>query len=351
MTSSLVTRPTRRQLAVLLGASGLALAACSRPDEPLIVTAPPMPATGPAATPLASWNDGASKQAILDFVAAVTAKGPGFVAPAERIAVFDNDGTLWCEQPVYVEFAFVIDRAKDMMAAQSDLAKKTPFKALAASAGDPRKLTETDLAGLLAATHSGMTAEEFTSIVLAWLAKARHPKFNRPYTACIYQPMLEVMDLLREKKFKVFIVSGGGVDFMRAFAEQTYGVPPEQVIGSSGQGGFVVRDGIATVMKEPKLGSIDDKAGKAVNIALHIGRRPLAAFGNSDGDQQMLEYATSGKGRRLALIVHHDDADREYAYDRDSKVGTLSAALDEGVRKGWTIVSMRNDWKQVFPSG
>jgi phosphoglycolate phosphatase-like HAD superfamily hydrolase len=342
---------TRRQIAGLLGASGLALGGCSPDAGPLVVTAPEIPPAPAARIPLASWNDSASKSAILDFVSAVTNdKGPGFAPPSERVAVFDNDGTLWVEQPLYTEFAFVLDRAKEMMAKQPDLARKPPFKALVEAASNPAKLTEADLGGLLAATHSGMAAEEFTLIVSTWLDKARHPKFNRPYTSCIYQPMLELIDFLRSRQFKVFIVSGGGVDFMRAFAEKTYGIAPDQVIGSSGQGSFTMKDGVASVMKEPKLGSLDDKSGKPVNIALHIGRRPLAAFGNSDGDLEMLQYATSGEGRRFGLIVHHDDADREYAYDRDSRIGTLSAALDEGTRNGWTIVSMRNDWKQIFPS-
>jgi phosphoserine phosphatase len=297
---------------------------------------------------LSSWKEGASKRAITDFVAAVTTDGPDFVAPDERIAVFDNDGTLWVEQPVYTEFVFVLDRAAEKLEADPQLAQQPGFAELAAAGQGKPDLGKEQLAALLAATHSGMTPEAFNRDVQAWVEKARHPRFERAYTACVYQPMLELLDYLRANGFKTFIVSGGGVDFMRAFSGPTYGVPPEQVIGSSGQGRFVLDGDVAVVVKEPKLGSVDDREGKPVNIALHIGRRPIAAFGNSDGDLAMLQYVATGTGRRLALIVHHDDADREYAYDRESKVGTLSAALDEAARRGWPVVSMRNDWARVL---
>jgi phosphoserine phosphatase len=337
---------TRRDIPGMLAAGGLALSGCTERGGTVIASR----SVTRAALP--SWNDGAAREAILDFVSDVTNNGgPHYVAPEERIAVVDNDGTLWVEQPVYVEFVFVLDRARQMMASDPGLAGKPPFKALADAGEDVSRLTEADMAGLLAATHSGMTAEAFARTVRSWLAGAVHPKFKRPYTSCVYQPMLELLVYLRDKGFKTFIVSGGGVDFMRAFAEAAYGVPPDQVIGSSGQGRYVVEDGVAQVMKEPKLGSIDDKAGKPVNIALHIGRRPIAAFGNSDGDLHMLKYVSTGDRRRFALIVHHDDEVREYAYDRGSKVGALSAALDEARAHGWTVVSMREDWKDIFPPG
>jgi hypothetical protein len=285
-------------------------------------------------------------------VAAVTTQGSEYVHPPERIAVFDNDGTLWVEQPIYTEFIFVLDRAREMVAGQPALAQRPPFRALAASpAGGPPRLTKEEAVALLAATHTGITPEDFGNIVNAWIGRARHPRLGRPIAQCVYQPMLEALSFLRANGFKTFIVSGGGVDFMRAFAERFYGAPPEQVIGSSGQAHYELREGIGTIIKEPKLGSIDDKAAKPVNIALHIGRRPIAAFGNSDGDQAMLQYTTTGSGRRFGLIVHHDDADREFAYDRDSKVGRLSSALDEARTRGWTIASMRNDWRTIFPPG
>jgi phosphoserine phosphatase len=277
-------------------------------------------------------------------------EGLDFVEPSERIATFDNDGTLWVSHPIYTEFAFTIDRAREMLARNPSLASRAPFNALAAAKEAPFSLSKDEAVALLAATHSGMTQDEFERIVNGWLATARHPRFQRPYTQCVYQPMLEVLTLLRANGFKTFIVSGGGVDFMRAFAERTYGVPPEQVIGSSEQGKYELRRGVGVVIKEPRLGSIDDKAGKPQNIALHIGRRPIAAFGNSDGDQQMLEYASTGAGRRLALLVHHDDAQREYAYDRDSRIGRLSSALGEARTRGWTVVSMRHDWRTIFPA-
>jgi phosphoserine phosphatase len=273
------------------------------------------------------------------------------VQPSERIAVFDNDGTLWVEQPIYTEFVFVLDRAREMVAGQPRLARRAPFNVLPSASGAwPSSLTKEQAIALLAATHTGITQEDFENIVNNWIGGARHPRFGRPYTQCVYQPMLEALQFLRANGFKTFIVSGGGIDFMRAFAERVYGVPPEQVIGSSAQARYELREGIGTIMKVPKLGSIDDKEGKPVNIALHIGRRPIAAFGNSDGDQAMLQYVTTGSGRRFGLIVHHDDADREYAYDRNSKVGRLSSALDEARTRGWTIASMRNDWRTIFPS-
>jgi hypothetical protein len=330
-----------------VGVASVGLAACARNDP---IAADDQADRSRQDDPLPSWNDGATKRSLLNFVAAVTTEGSEYVQPSERIAVFDNDGTLWVEQPIYAEFVFVLDRAREMIAGQPALARRAPFNALpSASAAWPSSLTREQAIALLAATHSGITQEDFENIVNNWIGAARHPRFGRPYTQCVYQPMLEALQFLRANGFKTFIVSGGGIDFIRAFAERVYGVPPEQVIGSSGQARYELREGIGTIMKAPKLGSIDDKEGKPVNIALHIGRRPVAAFGNSDGDQDMLQYVTTGSGRRFGLIVHHDDADREYAYDRDSRIGRLSTALDEARTRGWTIASMRNDWRTIFP--
>jgi phosphoserine phosphatase len=244
---------------------------------------------------------------------------------------------------------FTLDRARQMLRDNPSIAAEAPFAALAAAGEDVAALGARDLAGLALATHSGSDADTFQTAVREWLATARHPRFERPYTQCIYEPMLDVLRLLRSRGFKTYVVSGGGVDFMRAFAQATYGVPPEQVIGSSGRYRFEMRDGVAAVIKTPELGAVDDHAGKPQNIALHIGRRPLAAFGNSDGDLEMLQYASTGPGRRLAVLVHHDDAHREYAYDRGSPVGALSAALDEAASRHWVVVSMRSDWRTIFP--
>lgn len=302
-----------------------------------------------AAEALASWNDGASRQAIQNFVQAVTKPGPDFVPPAERIAVFDNDGTLWTEQPIYTEFAFALARAAQMAKADPQLLAKPGFKA--AASGDPKQiaaLSEKDLFEVMVATHSNVTTEEFAAAAKAWLAQARHPRFRRPYDTAVYQPMLELISYLRDHDFKVFIASGGDADFMRTFATGTYGVPADQVIGSSSTTRFEQKDGRWVLVRQAQM-SVDDKAAKPSNIGLHIGQRPIFAAGNSDGDLQMLQYTTSGPGRRLGMIVHHDDAQREYAYDRASKIGTLDKALDEAARSGWTVISMKRDWKSVFP--
>ncbi len=294
----------------------------------LILVAAGLPA--PAQTdPLPSWNDGAAKAAIVAFVARVT-EGPDAVPESERIAVFDNDGTLWAEQPVYVQLAFALDRAgaHDM-------------KALAAGG-------EAAAAQLMAATHAGMTTEAFAASVRDWLATARHPRFQRPYTELAYQPMLELLAHLRARGFKTFIVSGGGVEFMRVFAERLYGIPPEQVVGSSGVTEFRMTDGTPTLMKLPKVEFIDDGPGKPVGINRFIGRRPLLAFGNSDGDQPMLQWTAAGSGERFMGLVHHTDATREWAYDRASHIGRLDKALDEARAKGWTVVDMARDWRRVF---
>ena len=303
------------------------------------------------ADPLPSWNDGAAKVRIIAFVEAVTdADGKDHVAPADRIAVFDNDGTLWSEQPMYVQLAFALDRVKALAPQHPEWKDQQPFKA--ALEGDMKSLAQSGEHGLLElvmATHAGNTTEEFAAIVKDWLAEARHPKTGRPYTETVYQPMLELLAYLRDNGFKTFIVSGGGIEFMRPWAEQVYGVPPEQVIGSSIKTKYEVRDGKPVLVRLPEIDFIDDKAGKPVGINQHIGRRPIAAFGNSDGDFQMLEWTTAGPGPRLGLIVHHDDAEREYAYDRQSPIGRLARGLDEAPQRGWVVVSMRSDWARVFP--
>jgi phosphoglycolate phosphatase-like HAD superfamily hydrolase len=303
--------------------------------------------------PLPSWNDGPVKKSITDFVARVTTQGDtDFVPPAERIATFDNDGTLWCEQPYYFQVAFAIDQVKAMAPKHPEWKAQQPFKGLLEK--DMKAVAASGKDGLLqiiAATHAGMTTEEFSRSVLAWLASARHPRFDRPYNSLVYQPMLELLTYLRANGFKTFIVSGGGVEFMRPWVEKTYGIPPEQVVGSSG----VVKlqtaaDGKPELMKLAKIEFIDDGPGKPVGINRFIGRRPIFAFGNSDGDLQMLQWTTAGGGARFAGIVHHTDAEREYAYDRQSKAGKLDKALDAAKAGGWTVVDMKRDWKQVFPS-
>jgi phosphoglycolate phosphatase-like HAD superfamily hydrolase len=304
-----------------------------------------------AADPLPSWNDGKAKQSIVDFVAKVTKGGsPDFVPPAERIATFDNDGTLWAEQPLYFQFLFATDRVKALAPQHPEWKDKEPFKFLLA--GDLKgALTggEHALLEIVAATHSNLTTEEFKRVVKNWLATAKHPKTGRPYTGMAYQPMLELLAYLRANVFKTFIVSGGGIEFMRAFAEKVYGIPPEQVIGSTGKLKFELRDGKPVIMKLPEVDFIDDKAGKPVGIQMHIGRRPLAAFGNSDGDLQMLQWTAAGSGPRFCLYVHHTDAEREWAYDRRSHIGQLDKGLDEAKAKRWTVVSMKDDWKSIFP--
>ena len=301
--------------------------------------------------PLPSWNDGAAKQAIIGFVQRVTDKnGPDYVPPPERIAVFDNDGTLWGEQPVYFQLLFAIDRVKALAPQHPEWADKQPFKA--ALEGDMQALGASGkqgLAELVMASHAGNTPEEFQAIVTDWLAMAKHPRFKRPYTELVYQPMLELLSFLRAKGFKTFIVSGGGIEFVRAWSEQVYGIPPEQVVGSSIKTKYEVRDGKPAVIRLPEMNFIDDKAGKPVGINQHIGRRPIAAFGNSDGDYEMLEWSTAGEGARLGVIVHHTDGAREYAYDRDSHIGRLEKGLDQAGDKGWVVVDMKDDWNRVFP--
>jgi phosphoglycolate phosphatase-like HAD superfamily hydrolase len=300
---------------------------------------------------LRSWNDGPAKTGIVDFVAKVTAEGsPDYVLPAERIAVFDNDGTLWVEQPVYTQLAFAIDRIKILAAQHPEWETTQPFKA--AIENDMDALAASGHQGLfqlIAASHADMTSAEFERIVADWLATAKHPTYKKLYTQLVYQPMLELLKYLRSNGFKTFIVSGGGQAFMRPFTEKVYGIPPEQVIGSRINTQFKWRDGQPVLLRLPEVNFINDKAGKPVGIYQHIGRRPIAAFGNSDGDLQMLQWTTAGKGPRLALIVHHTDAKREWAYDRQSPVGKLDQALDQAQKKGWIVVDMKKDWNVIFP--
>lgn len=301
--------------------------------------------------PLPSWNDGAARSAILSFVARVTNEGsPDFVKPGARIATFDNDGTLWCEQPAYVQLLFAFDRIKSLAGEHPEWKEKEPYKSVLA--GDSKRLGasgEQGLVEIIAATHAGMTVDEFHELVSHWMKTARHPKYHQPFNQCVYQPMLELLAYLRANGFETFIVSGGGVEFMRAWVEETYGIPPERVIGSSGVVKFDIRNGKPVLVKEPKVEFVDDGPGKPVAINRFIGRRPLMAFGNSDGDLQMLQYTTGGPGPRFGLIVHHTDDVREVAYDRRSHFGKLDKALDEAPRQGWIIVDMKQDWKRVFP--
>jgi haloacid dehalogenase-like hydrolase len=303
--------------------------------------------------PLPSWNDSAAKKSIIDFVARVTEQGGADFVPVEqRIATFDNDGTLWCEQPFYFQLAFAFDRIKAMAPQHPEWKTTQPFKALLEKdTGALAASGEKGLLQIVAVTHAGMTTEEFSKSVLDWLASARHPRFGRPYYSLVYQPMLELLSYLRDNGFKTFVVSGGGVEFMRPWMEKIYGMPPEQVVGSSGVVEFHIgADGKPSLLKTAKVEFIDDGPGKPVGINRFIGRRPIFAFGNSDGDLQMLQWTMAGSGARFAGIVHHTDAEREYAYDRQSKVGKLDKALDEAAAKGWAVVDMKKDWKTIFPA-
>ncbi len=307
----------------------------------------------PSNDPLQSWNDNESKKAVIAFVERVTKRGsPDFVPEEERIATFDNDGTLWAEQPMYFQLLFALDRVKVLAPQHPEWKEKEPFASLlrgdvqaALAGGEPA------IEAIVMATHAGMTNEEFTQIVSDWIAKAKHPVSGRPYTEMVYRPMLELVAYLRAKGFKTFIVSGGGIEFMRSWTERIYGIPPQNVVGSSAKVKFEFRDGKPVLMRLPEINFIDDGAGKPVGMNQHIGRRPIAAFGNSDGDLQMLQWTMGGSGPRFALIVHHTDAEREWAYDRNSRIGRLDKALDEALAKGWTVVDMKNDWKTIFPFG
>ena len=320
------------------------------PGRVVAALAAALVAAAAAAQPLPSWNDGPAKRAIVQFVTDATTPGhPAFVPAAERIAVFDNDGALWSEQPMYFQLAFAIDRVRALAPAHPEWKDTQPFKA--ALEGDVKALAASGERGLLElvmATHAGITSDEFALVVREWAETARHPTLRRPYTELTYAPMRELLEYLRAGGFKTYIVSGGGVEFLRVFAEKLYGVPPEQVIGSSIKTRYEVRDGGPVIVRLPEIDFIDDKAGKPVGIHKFIGRRPIAAFGNSDGDFEMLEWTTSGPGRRLGLIVRHDDEVREFAYDRASAIGRLDRALDEAGRRGWVVVSMKTDWRVVF---
>jgi phosphoglycolate phosphatase-like HAD superfamily hydrolase len=330
-----MNRPTRRAFTALVLLSGGATFTVAQ---------------APDVDPLPSWRDGAARRAILDFVERVTTPGnTHFVPPPERIATFDNDGTLWSEQPIYFQFAFALDRIKELAPKHPEWKNQQPFEAVLE--GDQKALLaggEPALLKIMAESHTGMTTEEFQDIVKDWIASAHHPRFKRPYTDLTYKPMQELLHHLRSKGFKTFIVSGGGVEFMRAWAEKTYGIPPEQVVGSMGKLKFEMRDGNPVLLRLPEADFIDDKAGKVLGIQKFIGRRPIFAAGNSDGDLEMLQWTTAGTGSRFSMIVRHTDADREWAYDRNSHIGRLDKALDEAGRRGWLVVDMKKDWKTVY---
>ena len=332
----------RIPIAVFLGITVLVIAGCSQP-----VTPP----TAVDADPLASWNDGENKAAIMKFVSRVTdPAGPDFVPEAERIAVFDNDGCLWSEQPLYFQLVFAIDRVKALASEHPEWATTQPFQAVLDNDMDALLAAgEHGLIELVMATHAGMTTVEFEDVVTDWLATARHPTTGRLYTDMVYQPMLEVLAYFRANGFRTFIVSGGGIEFMRPWTSAVYGVPPEQVVGSSIKTRFELAAGEPVLMRLPEINFIDDKAGKPVGINQHIGRRPIAAFGNSDGDLQMLQYTTIGNSPSLGVYIHHDDAEREWAYDREGHIGRLSEGLDQAPERGWFVVSMKNDWRTIYP--
>jgi phosphoserine phosphatase len=310
------------------------------------------PTAAAAADPLPSWNEGVAKKTLVDFVGRTTKPGaPDFVPPAERVAVFDNDGTLWAEQPMYSQLAFALDRIKALAPQHPEWQATQPFKGVLD--GDIKAVQETGETGMmqiLAASHSGMTTDEFEAVVTKWIGTARHPGTGRRYDEMIYQPMLDVLTYLRANDYKTFIVSGGGVEFMRPWVARVYGIPPEQVVGSRVKVKYEQKDGTPVLLRLPEIDLVDDKAGKPVGIHQVIGRRPTVAFGNSDGDFEMLEWTTSAKGLRLGVLVHHTDAEREWAYDRDSRVGRLVRGLDESAARGWLVVDMKRDWKVVYPA-
>lgn len=323
----------------LAGSAGIALS-----SAPFVARA--------QADALPSWNEGPAKQALLDFVARTTAMGGrDWIPVPERITCFDNDGTLWTEQPMYVQVTFAMDRVRALAGRNPQWRTQEPFRAVLDNDREAQAtMGEKGLLEIMAASHAGLTTEDFRKAVLDWLATARHPRFKRPYTDLVYQPMLELLALLRANQFKTYIVSGGGIEFMRPWTERVYGIPPEQVVGSSGVTRYELRANDQPILlKEPKVQFIDDGPGKPEGINQYIGRRPVLAFGNSDGDQQMLEWTAAGNGARFMGLVHHTDGVREYAYDRQSAVGKLDKAWDEAVRRKWTVVDMKNDWKVIYP--
>ncbi len=341
---------TRRQwLTRISGCAGaalvaLCLAGCAGQDQASGTA--PVAASGA----LPSWRDGPAKQSITRFVADVTREGsPDFVPAADRIAVFDNDGTLWSEQPLYFQFVFLLDQVKAAAPSHPEWKNNPAFKALADKDYGTLASHQKELLQLVAIANSGMSVDDYDKTIREWLATARHPKFDRPYTELVYQPQLELLRYLRANGFKTFIVSGGTIEFMRPWAEKVYGIPPEQVIGSSQVVKYELVNGEPTLTRMPKLDFVDDGPGKPVGIYRNIGRKPILAFGNSDGDLQMLQYTAAGTGPHLALLVHHDDAAREFAYDRQSKIGKLDKAWDEAVADGWTVVSMKDDWQTIYP--
>jgi hypothetical protein len=333
----------------LVLATTAALAACS--DQPARTAAgTEQPAA--AAPVLPSWNQGETRQSIVDFVERVTdPASQDYVAPPERIAVFDNDGNLWAEQPLYFQLLFALDRVRAMAGDHPEWQETEPFRAIL---DDDREslatIGEHELVEIVMATHAGMTTDEFDAVVADWLATATHPRFDVPYTELVYQPMLELLTYLRDNEFKTFIVSGGGMDMIRSFAERVYGIPPEQVVGSAGELEFSLVEGVPTLTKTPGINFVDDKDGKPVGIRRFIGRRPIFASGNSDGDLQMLQYTAPGNRTAFGLMLHHDDGEREWAYDRDSHIGRLDVGLDEASERGWTLISMKDDWSKIFPS-
>ena len=311
----------------------------------------PRGAASNAAAPLPSWKDGGTRQRIIDFISSTVTEGPNFVPPEDRIAVFDNDGTLWCEQPVYFQAQFGFDRIRALSADHPEWSTTEPYKSVLA--GDIESLMaqgEHAVLEIMMQAHAGMTVAQFQDIVRGWFDIARHPRFSRRYDTLVYQPMLELLDYVRANGYQTWIVSGGGAEFIRVFAESAYGIPPQQIVGSTIVTTFEVKDGQPELIRQPKIDFIDDKGGKPVGINKFIGRRPVFAAGNSDGDFEMLQWTTAGNGPRFGLIVHHTDADREYAYDRQSPIGRLDKALDAAPAAGWLVVDMKNDWTQVFPA-
>lgn len=301
--------------------------------------------------PLPSWNEGSAKQSIMTFVEESTnPDNVAFIPESDRIAVFDNDGTLWSEQPMYFQLAFAIDRVKALAPDHPEWQTEQPYKALLE--GDLKTALsdgEEAIIKIVMSTHAGMTTGEFENIVTQWINSARHPRTNKLYREMVYQPMLELLDYLRANGFKTFIVSGGGIDFMRPWVSEVYGIPPEQVIGSSGKTQFSFEDGKPVLIKLPGIDFINDKEGKPMAIHKFIGKKPVAAFGNSDGDLAMLQWTAAGDGKRLMVYIHHTDEEREWAYDRDSHIGRLDRGLDEATEKGWTIVDMKKDWNRIYP--